>query len=172
VRKREKVTKSQGPEVPIAPFLDMAFQLLTFFVITYRPLPEEGQFLMNLLPAQPATSIAAEAPNQKPTEGLPVSLRTLPTILRAGAGGRLAEIRVGEQSIPIPRNVQDKALVNELVRYFEDPNLPFDQTLLKVDPNLKYSELMKVINDFSDAFIRAKKDPKLSFEELNPGEGA
>ena len=30
---------------------------------------------------------------------------------------------------------------------------------------------MKVINVFSDSFIRAKKDPKVSFEELNPGEG-
>ena len=47
-------------------------------------------------------------------------------------------------------------------RYFQDPDLPFDQTLLKVDPNLRYSELMKVINAFSNAFDRAKKEPKLS----------
>jgi hypothetical protein len=48
--------------------------------------------------------------------------------------------------------------------------LPFDQTLLKVDPHLRYSELMKVINAFSNAFVRAKKDPKVAFDELNPGE--
>jgi biopolymer transport protein ExbD len=167
VQERKKVLKAQAPDVPIAPFLDMAFQLLTFFVITYRPLPEEGQFLMNLLPAQPATSITAEAPTQKPSDSLPVSLRTLPTMLIAGFGGHLAQIRVGEQTIP----TDPKALETELVKYFQDPNLPFDQTLLKVDPNLKYSDLMKVINAFSNAFVKAKKDPKLSFEELAPGEG-
>ena len=43
--------------------------------------------------------------------------------------------------------------------------------MLKVDPRLKYSELMKVINAFSNAFTHAKKEPKLSFDELVPGEG-
>ena len=46
----------------IAPMLDMAFQLLTFFILTYKPLPTEGQFVMNLLPPQPATALNAEAP--------------------------------------------------------------------------------------------------------------
>jgi hypothetical protein len=147
--------------------LDMAFQLLTFFVLTYRPAPTEGQFVMNLLPAQPATSIAAEAPAEAASDKLPASLRTLPTILKAGEGGRLAQITVGEQTIP----TDPAALEKELDKYFQDPNLPFDQTLLKVDPNLKYSELMQVINAFSNAFVRAKKEPKLSFDELAPGEG-
>ena len=42
-------------EVPVTPMLDMAFQLLTFFILTYHPMPAEGQFVMNLLPASPAT---------------------------------------------------------------------------------------------------------------------
>jgi biopolymer transport protein ExbD len=167
VQERKKVRKALPPDVPIAPMLDMAFQLLTFFVLTYHPMPSEGQFVMNLLPAQPATSITAEAPSDKPSDSLPVSLRTLPTILRSGAGGSLASITVGEQTIP----TDPAALERELDKFLEDPNLPFDQTLLKVDPHLKYSELMKVINAFSNSFARAKKDMKLSFEELNPGEG-
>ena len=81
--------------------LDMAFQLLTFFILTYRPMPAEGQFLMNLLPPQPATAINAEAPSNAPaSDTLPASLRTLPTVLKAGPGGTLAEISVGEQTIP------------------------------------------------------------------------
>jgi len=147
--------------------LDMAFQLLTFFVLTYRPLPAEGQFVMNLLPSQPATSITAEAPAEAASDKLPASLRTLPTILKAGEGGRLAQIVVGEQIIPLDPD----ALEKELDKIFGDPDLPFDQTLLTVDPNLKYSELMKVINAFSNAFARAKKAPSISFEELAPGEG-
>jgi biopolymer transport protein ExbD len=153
--------------VPVTPMLDMAFQLLTFFVLTYKAMPTEGQFLMNLVPPQPATSIAAEAPTDKPSDAIPTTLRTLPTILRAGEGGSLAIIKVGEETIP----TDPAALEKELDKYFQDPNLPFDQTLLKVDPKLKYSELMKVINAFSESFRRAKKDAKISFDELVPGEG-
>jgi len=153
--------------MPVAPMLDMAFQLLTFFVLTYKPAPAEVQYIMNLLPPQPATSITAEAPTDKPSDNLPASLRTLPTTLRAGDGGRLAQIMVGETTIP----TDPKELKRELDKYFQDPNLPFDQTLLKVDPRLKYSELMKVMNAFMNAFIDAKKPPSITFEELGPGEG-
>ncbi len=79
-RKREEV------EIPITPMLDMAFQLLTFFVLTFKPVPTEMQFVMNLLPAQPATPIDAPAPPESAESNeLPAGLRTLPTtiILRA-----------------------------------------------------------------------------------------
>jgi biopolymer transport protein ExbD len=166
MRKRRNVRRADEPTVQIAPMLDMAFQLLTFFILTYHPLPTEGQFVMNLLPPQPATAINAEAPTEAASDKLPASLRTLPTVLRAGPGGSLAEIAVGEQAIPTDAG----ALEKELDKYLQDPNLPFDQTLLKVDPNLRYSELMKVINAFSNAFNRAKKPPNISFDELAPGE--
>jgi len=164
---RKKVKKAEDPQIPITPMLDMAFQLLTFFVLTYRPAPSEGSIVMSFIPAQPATAMSAEAPSDKPSDNLPVSLRTLPTILRAGAKGTLREIRVGEQTIA----TDPAALKRELDKYFQDPNLPFDQTMLRVDPNLKYSELMKVINAFMNAFAHAKKEPKLSFDELIPSEG-
>jgi len=167
VRRRRKIRQSEEPTVPIAPMLDMAFQLLTFFVLTYKPAPAEGQFVMNLLPPQPATAINAEAPTEAATDKLPASLRTLPTTLRAGPGGVLAQIAVGEQTIP----TDPAALEKELDKYFSDPNLPFDQTLLKVDPKLKYAELIKVVNAFSNAFTRANKAPSISFDELTPGEG-
>src|SRR3954463_7352510 len=97
VQRRPKRPKSEGPNVPIAPMLDMAFQLLTFFVLTYRAAPVEGQFVMNLLPAQPATAAPAATPNQAAASNdVPVSLRTLPTILRAGEGGSLARIMIEE----------------------------------------------------------------------------
>jgi hypothetical protein len=148
--------------------LDMAFQLLTFFVLTYRPAPQEGQFIMSLLPPQPATEMAASAPEEAAASNdIPATLRTLPTVLRAGDGGTLLQILVAENEIPM----EPQALEDELVKYFQDPDLPFDQTLIKVDPRLKYSELMTVINAFSRAFEKSKKEPKLSFVELNPNEG-
>jgi biopolymer transport protein ExbD len=158
----------EGPNVPIAPMLDMAFQLLTFFVLTYHPAPQEGQFVMSLLPPQPATAMAAAPANQPAAANdLPVALRTLPTILKAGDGGSLAQIVVEQTEIPNDR----AALEAALLKYLQDPDLPFDQTLIKVDPMLRYAELMTVIDAFSSAFVKAKKEPKLSFIELRPDEG-
>ncbi len=34
--------------VPITPMLDMSFQLLSFFILTYHPMPTEGQLAINL----------------------------------------------------------------------------------------------------------------------------
>ncbi len=164
--KRKQIQRAEEPTVPVAPMLDMAFQLLTFFILTFKPLPTEGQFVMNLLPAQPATEMSAEAPSEATSDQLPATLRTLPTVLKAGQGGTLAEIIVGETVIP----TDQAALEKELDKYLQDPNLPFDQTLLKVDPNLKYSEVIKVVNAFSNAFIRARKEPNISFDQLQPGE--
>jgi biopolymer transport protein ExbD len=167
VSERKKIQKSEEPEIPVTPMLDMAFQLLTFFVLTYRPAPSEGQFIMNLLPVQPATAITAEAPAEKPSDALPASLRTLPTLLRAGEGGRLSQIMVGET----PLATDPKALEAELEKYFADPDLPFEQTVLKIDPRLRYSEIMRVMNAFMNAFAKAKKPPSISMDELAPGEG-
>ncbi len=44
-------TRAESVAVPVTPMLDMAFQLLTFFILTYQPMPSEVQFSMNLLPA-------------------------------------------------------------------------------------------------------------------------
>ena len=71
-------------QIPITPMLDMAFQLLTFFILTYKPAPTEGQFSMNLLPAQAATEISKEQPKEQTTTSVDAELRTLKTVLRAG----------------------------------------------------------------------------------------
>ena len=107
--------------------LDMAFQLLTFFVLTYRPAPVEGQFVMNLLPAQPATAMAAAPPNQAgPSNDLPASLRTLPTILRAGEGGSLARIMIEQNEVPNDPRALEEAL---------DEILPGSRPAVRSDPD-------------------------------------
>ena len=167
VGRRRGGIEMEGPDVPVAPMLDMAFQLLTFFVLTYRAAPVEGQFVMNLLPPQPATAMAAAPAESSATNDLPATLRTLPVVLQADDAGRLAQISIAEQDV----SNEPAALGKELDRHLLDPDAPFDQTLIKVDPNLRYAELMSIIDAFTDAFIRAKKEPKLSFDELR-GDGS
>jgi len=159
---QKKKKKSEDIEIPVTPMLDMAFQLLTFFILTYHPMPSEGQFVMNLMPEAPATDFRAQAPAETAATNpdIPAALRTLPTMLRAGEGGTLGRVTLGEI------NVEGmEALTRELKAILEDPTLPFDQALIKVDPDLRYSELMQVIDVFSTL-----KVTKISFAELSPDE--
>ena len=55
--------------------LDMAFQLLTFFILTYRPPPTEGQIYLRLPPpegvaAQPGQKVGVDNKNKDPLRGL------------------------------------------------------------------------------------------------------
>ncbi len=157
--------KRMEVEIPITPMLDMAFQLLTFFIMTYRPAPTEGQFSMNLLPAQAATVMTKETPKDAAaSDSLAVELRTLKTLLRAGPNGQIGQIILSDNPIP-----DLKAFKAELEALVNNPDLQFEQALIKVDPKLKYAELIKVIDVYSS--LRPKPLTKLSFAELNPGEG-
>ncbi|MDR3636660.1 MAG: biopolymer transporter ExbD [Isosphaeraceae bacterium] len=152
-------------EIPITPMLDMAFQLLTFFILTYHPMPSEVQFVMNLMPASPEISRDAAPPaDAAPNPNLPASLKTLPTLLRSGEGGTLGRITLSETDVPVDQNFN--SLRRELLAAMSDKDLPFEQTLIKVDPNLKYSELVRVIDVFSEVFSKVKKPAKISFAEL------
>jgi biopolymer transport protein ExbD len=159
---RKKQRPREEIKVPITPMLDMAFQLLTFFILTYHPAPTEGQFSMNLLPAAPATDFRAQSASEATAanDALPAELKTLPTILQAGAGGTLGRVSIGATEVQ-----GMNALKKELETILKDPTTPFDQALIKVDPNLKYSELMQVINVFSSLKVN-----KISFAELNPND--
>jgi biopolymer transport protein ExbD len=44
------ITDQVEPDLPITPMLDMSFQLLAFFIMTFRPTPVEAQIAMALPP--------------------------------------------------------------------------------------------------------------------------
>jgi biopolymer transport protein ExbD len=69
----------------VTPMLDMSFQLLSFFIITFRPMPTEGQLAINL-PKVDAT----ESP--PPLEPLPPDDKKdeYTITVHAGAGGEVA----------------------------------------------------------------------------------
>jgi biopolymer transport protein ExbD len=166
-----KKLRSQEVEVPITPMLDMAFQLLTFFILTYKPAPTEGQFSMNLLPAQAATEITKEQPKEQTTTSVDAELRTLKTVLRAGPNGGLGEVTLADK--PIQGGDEQQMMVElkkELEGFVNDPLVSFDQALIQVDPNLKYAKLVMVIDVFSS--LKPKPLTKISFSELDRSEGA
>jgi biopolymer transport protein ExbD len=155
-----KKLQHQEVEVQITPMLDMAFQLLSFFILTYHPAPVEGQFSMNLLPASPAIKMDAQAPpnpNAK-DDPTPSPLRTITTQLRANPDGSLGLVTLEELEV-----TGMDALREKLKEILNPANkVDFEQALIQADPNLKYEEVMKVIDIYSGLKIN-----KISFGELD-----
>jgi biopolymer transport protein ExbD len=155
-----KKRKQDEVELQVTPMLDMAFQLLTFFILTFKSAPTEGQFAMNLLPAAPAIKMDAAAPPNTDAKNndVPALLKTMTTQLRANPDGTLGKVTLEE--LEVDGMDQLKVKLAEIL----DPaqKLDFEQALIQADPNLKYEELMKVIDVFSSLKIT-----KISFGELD-----
>ena len=80
-------------------------------------------------------------------------------MLRADNDGSIGQITLLDNPIA---NLE--ALRTELQSLVNDPNLQFEQALIKVDPQLKYSELIKVVDVYSS--LKPKPLTKISFAEL------
>jgi biopolymer transport protein ExbD len=141
--------KKRGPqavELNLAAMLDMAFQLLTFFILTFKPAPVEGEVALRLPPPQlvgpkvinppnPGTDVNQDALSQ---------FSTLSIFLTAGDGGQLRQIRVAEDDLPV--DSQLKFLNAKLSSLLNASGSPFDQVVIQVGSKLRYDELMHVVD--------------------------
>jgi biopolymer transport protein ExbD len=165
-KKRRKQTQSEV-ELNLAAMLDMAFQLLTFFILTFRPSPIEGQVMLRMPPPQPVTAVVggqqagSDESNTNPVQGL----TTLVITVAANASGNLQQIRIGESTMGAAA-----ALDRRLGELIGDPGSGFDQVIIQVDSRLRYDALMEVIDVCSRQTLPSgEKLTKLSFVELPTG---
>jgi biopolymer transport protein ExbD len=165
---RHKRRRTQGEvELNLAAMLDMAFQLLTFFILTFKPAPIEGQVLLRMPPPQPVTNInagdkaGADSKNTNPVQGL----STLVISALANSDGSLKQMAVGETPI-----AGLTALERRLEDILRDPGSGFDQVIIQVDSRLHYGPLMQVIDVCSRQKLPTGEPlTKLSFVELPTG---
>src|SRR5690554_410813 len=68
-RKKRKGGEQINVDLPITPMLDMAFQILAFFVVIFRPTPQEGQISMYLPKAEgQEQSVVIPPPSETPID--------------------------------------------------------------------------------------------------------
>ena len=143
-RKRKR-DGDEEVELNLAAMLDMAFQLLTFFILTFKPAPVEGQISIRMpRPRAVQTKPAEDRPgddgkNQNPVIGF----NTLAINLGTDESGRLSHIAVAEQPVAIDGRL--KWLGAELDKDLNVENSPFDQVVISVPTKLRYSEVMRVM---------------------------
>jgi biopolymer transport protein ExbD len=165
MRRKKKRRSQSDVELNLAAMLDMAFQLLTFFILTFRPSPIEGQISLRLPPPQPivanknAEKAGADLKNTNPVQG--VNTLTI-SVFANPKTGEIQSLGVGESQVP-----SVAALNGRLKEVFADPGNPFDQVIVQVTDACRYDELMKVVDVCTHQVLPdGKKLSKLSFVEL------
>jgi biopolymer transport protein ExbD len=166
---RRKRRRAQAEvELNLAAMLDMAFQLLAFFILTFRQPPLEGQISLRLPPPQ-ATVVAknaqpagADLENKNPLQGMNTLTISVSADPKTGA---ISGLRVGESPVG-----GIAALDGKLKELFGDQGNPFDQVIIQVSDSCRYEELMKIIDVCTHQTLpNGKKLSKLSFVELPGG---
>ena len=169
--RRRKRRSQSDVELNLAAMLDMAFQLLAFFLLTFRPSPIEGQISLRLPPPQAVVVVqqgqtaGQGAENINPVQG--VNTLTI-SVLADPKTGMIESLGVGETQVP-----GIAALNGKLKEVFADPGNPFDQVILQVGDACRYDELMKIVDVCTQQEItqdgKKQRLSKLSFVEVSSG---
>jgi len=166
-RKRKKRSQSEV-ELNVTAMLDMAFQLLAFFILTFKPAPIEGQVSLRLPPPQVAVVVkggqqaGSDETNKSPVTG--VNTLTI-SVFADPKNGQIASLGVGEMQVP-----GIVALDGKLKEVFADPGNPFDQVIIQVSDACRYDELMKIVEICTRQKLPDGKPlSKLSFVEVPSG---
>jgi len=146
-KRAKKHRSSEEVQLNLAAMLDMAFQLLAFFILTFRPSPVEGQLLLNLPPPTPVTKVSSaggDGPAVPASDVEPVLLS-----VSADESGMVAGVTAFSGDTGF-RGPADPANLQRLHQLLKDAisveGSLYDQILIQVDPGLRYDELMKIID--------------------------
>ncbi len=126
---KKKRKGSESVELNLAAMLDMAFQLLTFFILTFKPAPVEGQVDLRLPPPEPVTNVQAKAPpagsadSKDPVQGL----ESLIVSIFPTPGGQIGSLAIGESNVAGLGQLEA-----QLKTILADPGSPFKQVIIQV----------------------------------------
>lgn len=143
-RRKQKKRSTDEVRLNMAAMLDMAFQLLAFFILTFRASPIEAQIELRLPDSPQATASSSVQLNSSPQEiedlnsPLPIDLYSLPTgeIEKIVIGSRVMKSKVPAEVIQLFRQ--------EMQALFATPI--FDSIVIRVGKELHYEPLMQVVD--------------------------
>ena len=151
----------------LAAMLDMAFQLLTFFILTFKPAPVEGQVGLRMPPPQPVAPVRTkdQAGNADKPSNTMQGLTSLVVSVLPNAGGGLGTMAIGETAVG-----GLASLDRQLSTILGDSANPFEQVIIQVGSGLRYDALMSVVDICTrQKMPNGKPLEKLSFVELPEG---
>jgi len=129
-------------ELNVTAMLDMAFQLLAFFVLTFQPGPFEPAVQLHLPPARPVVPIGTIVPGSGPIDPshfTPAGINTLRIGLFSTSGG-LERMTIND----LPAETAE-VLRDYLRKILDDPGSPIEQVVVQASESLRYDEIMKIV---------------------------
>ena len=143
-------------EIQMTPMLDMIFQLLVFFILTFRPVIDEGQFAVNMSSlAGGNVALPTIVPGMSETdEEMPEDIQFNPPFrirLIAGPGGGLAPggIIMGQDRRLTDVGHLEYELKSTVRGFAED-----FEVIIEPDPNLHYEHMVQAVNAIYHAGVR------------------
>ena len=170
MRRRRRHKGTDKVELNLAAMLDMAFQLLAFFILTFRPAPIEGYLQLKLPPPVPMTDVGAGTNDSTAVlAGVPAN-ETLHLVIKSDPVGDVDRITIGRVGKPIVQGKLDHAslfLLQEKMKFILEADTDVSHVQLAVDGRLHYEELMKIIECCTKQVL-ANGEPltKVSFVDL------
>ena len=174
-RRLRRRGNSNVVEINLAAMLDMAFQLLAFFVLTFRPSAIEGHFHVHLPPPVPTTNVeaATEPSVGDDTAMMLANLEKFDLFVKADEQGRVAKVRVGMSSAIrgelTPQRLQQ---IDQQLKSL----MAFDPTYTTVqchaDGHLLYGELMQIVGVCTQQVLPNGEYMRLNLIERNTNAAA
>lgn len=173
-RRRRRKKSSGEVQINLAAMLDMAFQLLAFFILTFRPSPIEGHFQLHMPPPEAATNVVSTAPTTDEGSTPSSFVESLDIYVSGDNRGQVTSIRVNLDVVVT--GALDVTQTQQFNRYlrsiFNIEAVPYDRIQLHVDPRLHYEELMKVVDICTrQALPDGSQMTQVGFTELAPAAG-
>ena len=124
-------------EMQMTPMIDIVFQLLTFFVMSFKIAVQEGDFNVKM-------PLAAPGAASESIDILPIKLR-----LTANENGQLSGIRMGDR--PLLNFKELNTAIIEIVGTDTGPNSMASQTEVEIDADydLRYENVIAAITAIS-----------------------
>jgi biopolymer transport protein ExbD len=145
---RRKSEPGPEPTLPVTPMLDMAFQLLAFFVATYNPSDLEGQMDLSL-PSENITQAQSSEdvkPDASPDKNKPLELpANLTVIVRSDVNTRLIS-NFTLQDDAGPEQLDDEAKLRAELKKRHEKVDNKENIKIQAAGKLKWEEVVKVMD--------------------------
>jgi len=151
-RKKEQLVE---PDLPITPMLDMSFQLLAFFVLTFRPMPQEAQLPLALPKIEGGGAANALSLPTAEEEELIVQVYALDNGNVAGidAAPKTGSFKIGDDTSALFKYLKDKASQAQAA------GAKVPKLRLEIGEKLNYQFVIKMLDEGKRA----------GFTEISPG---
>jgi biopolymer transport protein ExbD len=140
MRRRRRKLSTEGIELNLAAMLDMAFQLLMFFILTFNPAQVESQVAAYMPACEPLTQPKPAAIQNDPQLAQASATNEIIVTVAGSPAGQITQLAVGGKVVDSLGDFN--ASVHNAICRQEN----CDGLTVQVDARLCYEELMQVVD--------------------------